>query len=260
MRRSSVFNAGKILSCKEIEGMAKKLVTTLILLCIAFPVLLGQRVAAYTNLPDADDRFISFGFGVGINAQDYAFGFNRAGLMADFPDPALNYHVQLIGSFKLNPYISLRLQPGVIIPSESPLAFYEAGVKEPLPMLPEELSDLSRFSFVMPVLVKLSSRRYRNIRPYLVGGFSPRISRPNREHSVITMKKAEFFADAGAGVDIYLPYTKMIIECRGSFGLNNSFDGYQAETIQRPQTAVNKMFCSGYFLTVYFEGGFLNFF
>lgn len=240
--------------------MVKKIVLVSILSTLLFSVAMGQRVAAYTNLPDADDKLVNFGFGIGLHAQDYSFGFSRPGLLADFPDPALNYHVQLIGSIKLTPSLSLRLQPGVIIPSEAAVAFYDAGSKEPIPTLPEELSDISRFSFVMPVLLKFSAKRYRNVRPFLVGGFSPRISRPNDDHSVITMKDSELQADAGAGIDIYLPYTKMIIECRGSFGLTNSFSGFRAETPFRPQSGVNKMLGSSYFLTLYFEGGFLNFF
>ncbi|MGE4568303.1 MAG: outer membrane beta-barrel protein [Bacteroidales bacterium] len=240
--------------------MVKKILIASILSVALLTVAAGQRVAAYTNLPDADEKPVSFGFGVGLNTQDYSFGFSRPGLLADLPETALNYHVQLIGSFTLTPSLSLRLQPGVIIPSELPVAFYEAGTREPLPTLPEELSDISRFSFVMPVLLKYSAKRYRNIRPYLVAGLSPRISRPNRDHSVLALKDSELLADAGAGIDIYLPYTKMIIECRGSFGLNNSFDGYRAESPHRPQSGVNKMISTGYFLTVYFEGGFLNFF
>ena len=216
-----------------------------------------QDKIVYKNLPEADEPRISFGFGIGLNTQDYNFGFRRNGYTADMPDGVFYYNVQLVTNIKLNKFLSLRLQPGVMIPSENNVAFFHNNF--PVAFLTEETSDISRFCLYMPTLLKVSAKRYRNTRAFLIGGVSPRFYKTEEDHSVLTMKSTELYADAGAGLDIYLPYTKMIIECRGSFGLNNSFKGYNTEIESRPQTAVRSMHGSGVMFTIYFEGGFLNF-
>ena len=227
------------------------------LLCLHFNGLFAQDKAVYINLPEADEPSISFGFGVGLSTQDYSFGFRRNGYTADMPDGAFYYNVQLVTNIKLNKFLSLRLQPGVVIPSENNVAFFYNNT--PVDFLTEETSDISRFCLYMPTLLKVSAKRHRNTRVFLTGGVSPRFYKGEEDHSVLNMKSNEIYADAGAGVDIYLPYTKMIIECRGTFGFNNSFKGYGTETELRPQTAVKTMRGSGIMFTIYFEGGFLNF-
>ena len=227
------------------------------LFCLCLNGVFAQGKMVYKNLPESDDPRISFGFGVGLNTQDYKFGFKRTGYTADMPDGAFYYNVQLVTNIKLNKFLSLRLQPGVMIPSENNVAFFHNNSS--VDFLAEETSDISRFCLNMPALLKVSAKRHRNTRAFLIGGISPRFYKDGEAHSVVTMKSTELYADAGAGLDIYLPYTKMIIECRGTFGLNNSFKGYNTETQLRPQTAIKTMHGSGVMFTVYFEGGFLNF-
>ena len=71
----------------------------------------------------------------------------------------------------------------------------------------------------VPILIKYSAKRVNNYRPYLVGGFTPSCDVSKRKDTPIVLNRFDLLAEVGVGVDIYLPYFKLIPELRFGLGL-----------------------------------------
>ena len=79
-----------------------------------------------------------------------------------------------------------------------------------------------------PLLLKFSSQRIGNIRPYLLGGVSTTLNLSSNSKSIEDNKEQRFRVvpwtnnyEIGFGVDFYLEYFKFSPSIRGVFGLND---------------------------------------
>src|SRR5690606_7595214 len=116
------------------------------------------------NLENFDKQRVHWGYFLGFNSYDFKFDYELPG--ADvLVTRTTGFNVGLVGNLRLHEYIDLRFEPGLYYTQRN-LEF--PGFTNQSDALREVRSTYIHF----PLLLKFSSLRTGNIRPYLVGGFS----------------------------------------------------------------------------------------
>lgn len=69
--------------------------------------------------------------------------------------------------------------------------------------------------------LKYAAMRYRNARPYVIGGVMPAFDVSKRRSDFIKLKSSDVYLSVGFGCDFYLPYFKFIPEVKFCFGLRD---------------------------------------
>ncbi|SNR78997.1 type IX secretion/gliding motility protein PorT/SprT [Lutibacter flavus] len=168
-----------------------------------------------------DKQTVFWGYFLGINQKDYKITYQYDGSFIDVT-PSMGFEVGLIGDLRLHKNINLRIEPGLSSNTKE-LAFthIEGGPKD-------SIRDVNATYLRVPLLVKLSTDRLNNIRPYLIGGvsydynFSSNQDNPDdNSNGEFRMKKNNFTYEIGAGIDFYLPYFIFSPSIRGVFAIND---------------------------------------
>ncbi|MDE6165941.1 MAG: PorT family protein [Muribaculaceae bacterium] len=210
------------------------------------------------NRPYADLKAWHLGFSVGVHVQDLQFTNN--GVMADDgrqwfveqPGFSPGFCVNGLIDFRLSTHFNVRLSPGIWFGNKV-VAFHDAvgGTFE--------RQNIKSTLLVLPVDLKFSALRYRNVRPYLTAGVMPTFDVGKRRTSeLIHLKKFDTFLTVGFGLDTYFPYFKFIPEVKFCFGLADVLSHKRPDLDDNPAAmcftnsidrAVSRMFV----LTFYFE-------
>ncbi|GAA4043893.1 porin family protein [Flavobacterium chungnamense] len=173
------------------------------------------------NLENFDKQRVHWGYFLGFNIYDFKIDY------LDTPDVDIavkrntGFNVGLVGNLRLHEYIDLRFEPGLYY-SQRNLTY--SGFTKKLDAEREVRSTYIDF----PLLVKFSSLRTGNIRPYLVGGVSATLNLASNSKSIDDNYQQRFRVkpwtqnyQIGFGVDLYLEYFKFSPSIRGVFGLND---------------------------------------
>jgi porT protein len=88
-------------------------------------------------------------------------------------------------------------------------------------------NQIERFSsrsnlIEFPLLLKYSSQRMNNIRPYMLAGGYAALQIGQKRGDVIHFKPLEYGLKVGIGCDIYLPFFKLCPELSLSYGLGDA--------------------------------------
>ncbi len=173
------------------------------------------------NRPYADLKAWHLGFSIGMHMQDLQFT-NNAGItdsgeqwFAEQPSFSPGFCVNGLIDFRLATHFNIRLSPGIWFGNRV-LNFPEANSGA------MERQNIKSTLLVLPVDFKMSGMRYRNVRPYLVGGVMPTFDVGKRRSSeLLHLKKFDTFLTIGLGLDTYFPYFKFIPEIKFCFGLGD---------------------------------------
>ena len=120
-------------------------------------------------------------------------------------DRTIGFNVGLVGDLRLQEYINLRFEPGLYYTQRN-LTFTEQT--KPLDALREVNATYIHF----PLLLKFSSLRTGNVRPYLLGGISTTLNLSSNSKSIDDNYQQRFRVkidqnyELGFGVDLYLEY------------------------------------------------------
>lgn len=210
----------------------------LIVFLLGFTSLFAQKQKV-KHLTTFDDKFIHFGFTIGVNVLDFNITHhNPIGnnpdfgpqdgitasdyVRADIAEPVPGFTVAIVSSMRLARDLDIRFQPGMSF-GERKLR-YNIPVEDINVYSPEPYYTYSIKSTFLdfPVLFKYKARRINNDRPYVVFGPAYRldISRTAQE-DLVKLKNSGLYAEVGAGWDHYFPFFRFSIEAKYSFGLNN---------------------------------------
>lgn len=172
------------------------------------------------NLENFDKQRLHFGFFLGFNSYDFKIDKKYDG-QDIIVDSQTGFNVGLIGNLRLHEYIDLRFEPGLYYGQRN-LRF--PNITDPVDALREVKSTYLHF----PLLLKFSSKRVGNIRPYVLGGVSTSMnlssnadSKDDNSSERFRMLKNTNNYELGAGIDIYFEYFKFSPSIRGVFGLKN---------------------------------------
>jgi hypothetical protein len=175
------------------------------------------------NKENFDKQTWSWGYYLGSNVYDFQIRYN-----SDVEDinvaKSPSFNVGLVGNFRINDYLDLRLEPGVIF-TERDLTYPESSGID---------GENNRFREVnstyihVPLLLKFSAKRINNFKPFLVGGASVSHNLSSNEDNPqdnssgqFRLKTQNYYYEVGFGVDFYFEYFKFTPSIRGVFGMGN---------------------------------------
>lgn len=209
------------------------------------------------NRPYADQRRWHLGFSVGVHTQDMSFTHNGfttdAGETWFMEQPSFSpgFCVNGLVDFRLNDYFSLRLSPGMY--------FGNRDIK----MLDTTngntaSQNLKSVYIVAPVDLKFAARRFRNVRPYLVGGVMPAFDVSKKRSDYLKLKTFDCYLTVGFGCDFYLPFFKLNPEIKFCFGLADVIQHDRPDLVDDPDRmkitqSLKKATSQMVVLTFYFE-------
>ncbi|AOW18431.1 PorT protein [Polaribacter vadi] len=209
------------------------------------------------NLPTFDDRKIHYGFYLGINQNDFKLNLKNSNVFnADISvEPTYGFNVGLIAELRLHKNLSVRLEPGLVSNSKNIIFNHLNTSANPQDSIREIGSTYLHF----PVVFKFSTDRYKNIRPYLLGGVSldynfssNEANQDDNSAGQFRMKTTNFMYEVGVGIDIYLAFFKFSPSIRGVFAINNEIK-YDDDPNSRWTAPINFMGTRGIFLNFAFE-------
>jgi hypothetical protein len=172
------------------------------------------------NKENFDKKRWSWGYYLGLNTYDFQIKYKDQGEDIDV-GKSPSFNVGLIGNLRLNEYLDLRLEPGVVF-SNRTLTF---------PNFPNEndrLRDVNSSYIYIPLLLKFSSKRINNFKPFIVGGAAVSHNLSSNEDNPqdnsagqFRLKTQNYYLDVGFGIDFYFDYFKFTPSIRGVFGMGD---------------------------------------
>lgn len=173
------------------------------------------------NLENFDKQRTSWGYFLGLSSYDFKFDYINTPDEDIKSQSTTGFNVGLIGDLRLFEYLDLRFEPGLYYTQRN-LTYN--SFEDPVDRLREVKSTYIHF----PLLLKFSSKRTGNVRPFLTGGFSRSLNLGSNEKSkddnssgIFRMKRWTNNYEVGFGVDLYFEYFKFSPSIRGIFGLND---------------------------------------
>jgi opacity protein-like surface antigen len=203
--------------------MKRILAISLFLLCSQFSnaQFFGDQILNNENF---DAQRWSWGYFLGFNSYDFHFDYedyNPSPVTGqDFRvEKRTGFNVGLVGNLKLGSNLDLRLEPGV--------SFSTRGFQA-LKADASTFREISSTYVHIPLLLKFSTDRLNNFKPFVVGGLSTSINLSSNENNPddnsvgqFRMKTNTYYYEIGFGIDLYLYYFKLSPSIRGVFAIND---------------------------------------
>ncbi|MDL5514971.1 porin family protein [Arenibacter sp. M-2] len=203
------------------------------------------------NLENEDEPLLNWGYFLGFNQYDFKFEY-KDDLPDILVDKSYGFNVGLIGELRLNKFLDLRFEPGLHY-NQRNLGF--PGFDNERDAIREVKSTYINF----PLLLKVSTKRLGNWKPFLVGGASTSLNLGSNEQSLddnssgtFRMKKTTYYYEMGFGIDFYLEYFKFTPSIRGVFAINDEL--VRDNNPNSPWTGnIEAMMTRGLFINFTFE-------
>ena len=214
----------------------------------------AQRRDRVENLPTFDKKKLHYGFYLGLNNNDFKLNLRNSSIQnANITvEPSVGFNVGLIADLRLHKNLNLRFEPGLMTNSKN---IYFNHLSTPR----DSVREVSSTFLHVPLLLKFSTDRYKNIRPYVIGGLSfdynfssNQDNQDDNSAGQFRMQTSNFMYEVGIGVDIYLYFFKFSPSIRGVFAINNEIK-YDDDPNSQWTAPVNYMGTRGVFLHLAFE-------
>jgi hypothetical protein len=160
------------------------------------------------NLENFDKQRTYYGYFLGFNSYDFKIDYFNTPGKDIVVKGTTGFNVGVVGDLRLHEYINLRFEPGLYY-TQRDLTY--SGFTKQLDAQREVKSTYIHF----PLLLKFSSKRVGNIRPYLLGGVSATLNLSSNSKSVDDNLQQRFRVkpwtqnyEIGFGIDLYTEYFK----------------------------------------------------
>lgn len=197
-------------------------------MCVLAALAVGEAYAQkyrndyVLNRPYSDMRRWHLGFSVGVHTLDLKFANSGVATGEDggehwyIDQPAFSPGFCVNGLFdlRLNNYFNLRVSPGLYFGNRD-VRMRESATGH------EERQNIKSTMIVLPLDLKFSAQRYRNLRPYMVGGIMPAFDVAKKRRDFLKLNASDMYLTVGFGCDFYLPFFKLIPEIKFCFGLTD---------------------------------------
>lgn len=178
------------------------------------------------NNENVDKNRLSWGYFLGFNSYDFNFDYEED-LDDILVDKSIGFSVGLLGNLRINEYLDLRLEPGLYISKRT--LNYDESYFNGMDFSSSDLMREVRSTYIhIPLLLKVSTKRINNIKPFIVGGFSTALNLSSNEENPednsagqFRLKKNMYFYEVGFGIDLYLFWFKFTPSIRGVFAMND---------------------------------------
>lgn len=172
-----------------------------------------------------DYNLLRWGYFLGFNTYDFNFDYNQD-LRDIYVKRSTGFNVGLIGNLRINDYIDLRMEPGLLISTRE--LYYSQTYFSGTPTSSDLIREVKSTYIHLPLLVKFSTKRINNFKPFVVGGFSTALNLSSNEDNPDDNRNGQFrttkntlFYELGFGIDFYLYNFKFTPTIRGAFGMND---------------------------------------
>ena len=200
--------------------MMRQIWLLLLALSLGQPVMAQFNENPILNLQNEDKKFLNWGYFLGFNQYDFKFEYKN-----DLPDvlvsKSLGFNVGLIGEMRINEFLDLRFEPGLFYTLRE-LGFPGFTAEN------EAIREVRSTYISFPLLLKVSTRRLGNWKPFIIGGAGMALNLGSNEDSLddnssgtFRMKKQVFNYELGFGIDFYLEYFKFSPSIRGVFAITD---------------------------------------
>lgn len=201
--------------------MNKRSILALIALFLAIGANAQFNESPILNLENEDKKLLNWGYFLGLNQYGFKIDYKTNDGVYILDGKSSGFNVGLIGELRLNDYLDLRLEPGLYY-TQRDLGF--PNFDEANDFLRETKSTYIH----MPLLLKASTKRLGNFKPYVVGGVSTSINLSSEENSKednttgkFRMTTNTYYYEIGFGIDFYLYYFKFSPSIRGVFAFSD---------------------------------------
>ena len=175
------------------------------------------------NLENWQKKKVYFGFFLGFNSYDFKIDYETVG--SDIQtDKSIGFNVGLVSNVRLMEYLDLRFEPGLYYANR--ILHYPPNPSFDSPS--DAIREVNSTYINFPLLLKFSSLRTGNVRPYLLGGVSANLNLSSNEKSIDDNVEERFRVktwttnyEIGVGIDIFSDYFIFSPSIRGSFGIDN---------------------------------------
>lgn len=186
------------------------------------------------NLPEFDQRYLHFGFSLGVNYGDYFIKEDYLKIRSDSilgvevgRQPGFN--INAVAEYHLGETVGVRFTPGLSLSSRN--IEYRVLESTGQPKLESEPIESTCVEF--PVTFKYRSSRMGNFAAYmLLGGqynldLSAQVktdnTQSNNQNVVIKTTRHNYGCNVGTGMDFFMDFYKFSLEFKYYIGINNSF-------------------------------------
>lgn len=206
------------------------------------------------HLPSFDKRLFNYGFYLGLNNNGMKLNYKHSSIKNASIDvkTQIGFNVGLIADLRINDNLGLRFEPGLMSNTKTVHYNYLKEKKD-------KVREINSTFLHLPLLLKASSNRWQNTRPYIIGGVSYDFNFSSNEKNgddnlagEFRTKSTNFMWEAGIGVDIYFSFFKFSPSIRGVFAFNNELI-YDKDTNSPWTSPVEFMGTRGVFLHLAFQ-------
>ena len=234
--------------------MKKKFVIVCFLFFV-FKTFSQQKNNQFENLQNFDKQKVHFGYFIGVNLYNSKIDYKKNPIFNTQYQEEFGLNIGLIGDLRLSENLNLRFEPGLQT-SKASVKFNE---RSNFTQKSDTLRSIKSTYIHLPLLLKFSSKRINNFRPYVIGGISTSLNLSSNENSpednknkVFRLKTTTFYYELGFGIDFYLQYFKFSPSIRGLFSLNNEL--VPDRDAQSPWTShIDKLSTRGIFINLNFH-------
>lgn len=241
-------------------GIARAIILTLAIFSVIFAGGLTAEAKPgdkLLNRPYADLKKWHLGFSVGAHVQDLNFTHNGFTTpegerwVAEVPDFAPGFCVNVLADLRLHKYLNLRFSPGMYFGSKNVvMRDYNSDISR--------RQDVKSAYVVTPIDLKISGDRLRNARPYATIGAMATFDVSKKRSEPLMFNSTDAYLCVGMGVDFYLPYFKLNPEIKFCFGLTDILRHDRPDLTDDPETfkmtqSLSKVKSNMVVLTFYFE-------
>ncbi len=213
-----------------------------------------QKRVVGVNMPKYDRRRFHFGINIGTQLTGVAVR-TIPDLRAMLPDtiysvtPLWNpgFTMGIETNMRLTENLDLRFTPQLTLTSRT-LLYERPGNRV-------DKFDIEATFIEFPLYIKFKTNRINNFRAYVLGGakyvydISNKIQAENAADYPVKFGAHDAQAEAGFGLDFYLPYFKFSMQVKGAFGFVNLH--YPENNIYN--RSIEGLYARGVFITFLFE-------
>jgi hypothetical protein len=181
------------------------------------------------NLENWQKKKIYFGFFLGFNSYDFKIDYKEMETDPRYStdiqtDKTVGFNVGLVTNLRLMEYLDLRFEPGLYYSNRTlhypPTVGFNSSS--------DAIRDINSTYINFPLLLKFSSLRTGNVRPYLLGGVSANLNLSSNAKSLDDNLEERFRVkswttnyEVGFGIDIFSEYFIFSPSIRGQFGISD---------------------------------------